>query len=294
MKTQNTNPIVTSLPASAYALRSSKACHYGLYFAQLTGKTETIGFPGDANHQTIQIGKACNAAVGDAHACKWSGSQGLPRIGETVTIGHSYKCSGVVVAYFIEDGWLGCELVPQTRPAHVNTKTHPHALMFGLDLTRKELAPAVSRAVVATFKDGTCNQITIPHGRADAQTDAEAVTHARDYFTDTERSQTTLLHVIINRADGSASSPLPVPVPADWMPSTIRLSPYDEPSPVFPDAIRDLNDAKVELRLCKELLGEYARNAVTNHAETFRRIGVAETVIANIRATLTKAEGRTL
>lgn len=53
---------------------------------------------------------------------------------------------------------------------------------------------------------------------------------------------------------------------------------------------RDLSDAEIELRLCSELLGDYARGAVTDHAETFRRIGVASTVIANARAALASAK----
>lgn len=142
MKT--TNPIVPSLPASAYAERSFKSAQYGLYFASLSGSTEAIGLPGDAKHQTIYLGQACNVVAGEAIACKWSGTQGLPRIGERVLIAMPYKCEGTVLAYFVEDGWLGCELLPDSRPAHVNAKTHPHALMFGLDLTRELGAVAQS------------------------------------------------------------------------------------------------------------------------------------------------------
>jgi hypothetical protein len=130
MKKQN--PVVSSLPESAYVARSSSCCHYGLYFARPTGRIEMLN-----NIQPVACVEAAQKVCEtDLMPAKWSGTQGLPRIGETVQIGRPFKCPGVVVAYFVEHDWLGVELVPQKFPAQVSRENHPHALMFGIDITR--------------------------------------------------------------------------------------------------------------------------------------------------------------
>jgi hypothetical protein len=68
---------------------------------------------------------------------KWSGINPIPKIGDKVKINFNNLGSGIVVAYFILEGYIGVEVKLDKRPAwHIkqNGDTHPNPTVFGAEL----------------------------------------------------------------------------------------------------------------------------------------------------------------
>jgi hypothetical protein len=71
---------------------------------------------------------------------KWSNSW-IPAIGDAVFVKENQLGAGKVVGYFVEGGFLGCEVALDKRPEwHVeaNGDRHPHPLVFGVTLEKRE------------------------------------------------------------------------------------------------------------------------------------------------------------
>jgi hypothetical protein len=115
-----------------------KGCFYSLTGkAEFTGQTAAKNSAGDS-HALVRVGE---------HVAKWSNAAFLPQIGERVQITFNGLGCGTVVAYFVEDTYIGVEVAPDKRPEwHVkqNGNQHPHPLVFGAEIKPEQSAQPAS------------------------------------------------------------------------------------------------------------------------------------------------------
>ena len=71
----------------------------------------------------------------------WSGAKPPPAVGTRVNIRINGFGDGTVVAYLVEDGYLGLEVMVDVRPDwHIknNGDRHPHPMVFGAEVSYNE------------------------------------------------------------------------------------------------------------------------------------------------------------